>query len=502
MDLFANLGLGFETAFTPINLVFCFIGVLLGTLIGVLPGIGPTATIAMLLPLTLALSPATSLIMLAGIYYGAQYGGSTTAILVNLPGESSSAVTAIDGYQMARQGRAGPALAAAALGSFFAGSVATLVLVLFAPPLTAVALEFGPAEYFSLVVLGLISSVALAHGSVLKALAMIVLGLLLGLIGTDIYTGEQRFTLGQLELADGLNFVAVAVGVFGIAEILRNLENEHERDVAVRRRQRADAEPRGPAPHRGARAARHRPRLAARHPAGRRPRPGLVRRLYGGEEGLEHARALRQGRDRGGGRARIGQQRGRADLLHPDADLGHPGQPGHGSDDRRDDHPGHHPGAERRHGRAGAVLGHHRVDVGRQPAARGPQSAAHRPLGADAERSRTTSCSRRSSTFSAIGVYSINSNAFDLFAVAAFGLLGYVLVKFGCEPAPLLLGFVLGPMLEEHLRRAMIIARGDPLVFLQRPISAALLGLAVLALVIVLMPNVARKREEVFQEEE
>jgi putative tricarboxylic transport membrane protein len=234
MDLFGNLGLGFATAFTPINIAFCFIGVLLGTIIGVLPGIGPTATIAMLLPLTFALSPATSLIMLAGIYYGAQYGGSTTAILVNLPGESASAVTAIDGHQMARQGRAGPALAAAALGSFFAGSVATLVLVLFAPPLTAVAFEFGPAEYFSLVVLGLISSVALAHGSVLKALAMIVLGLLLGLVGTDIYTGEQRFTLGRLELADGINFVAVAVGVFGIAEILRNLEVEHERDVAVR----------------------------------------------------------------------------------------------------------------------------------------------------------------------------------------------------------------------------------------------------------------------------
>ncbi len=235
MDLILNLGLGFGTAFSPVNIGFCFIGVLLGTLIGVLPGIGPTATIAMLLPLTLGLTPATSLIMLAGIYYGAQYGGSTTAILVNLPGKSSSAVTAIDGYQMARQGRAGPALAAAALGSFFAGSVATLVLVLFAPPLTAVALEFGPAEYFSLVVLGLISSVALAHGSVLKALAMIVLGLLLGLVGTDIYTGEQRFTLGRLELADGINFVAVAVGVFGIAEILRNLEDEHDRDVAIRR---------------------------------------------------------------------------------------------------------------------------------------------------------------------------------------------------------------------------------------------------------------------------
>src|SRR5688500_324776 len=235
MELIDNLSLGFETALTFNNLFYCFLGVLLGTLIGVLPGIGPTATIAMLLPITFALSPVTSLIMLAGIYYGAQYGGSTTAILINLPGESSSAVTAIDGYQMARQGRAGPALAAAALGSFFAGSVATLVLATAAPALADVALEFGPPEYFSLMVLGLISSVALAHGSVVKALGMIVLGLLLGLVGTDIYTGTPRFTLGFPELYDGLNFVAVAVGVFGVAEILRNLETERDREIAVKR---------------------------------------------------------------------------------------------------------------------------------------------------------------------------------------------------------------------------------------------------------------------------
>ena len=217
MELLHNLGLGFETALTPVNILYCFIGVLLGTLIGVLPGIGPTATIAMLLPITLSLSPVTALIMLAGIYYGAQYGGSTTAILVNLPGESSSAVTAIDGYQMARQGRAGHALAAAALGSFFAGSVATVFLAVLAPPLTGIALKFGPAEYFSLMFLGLITSVALAHGSIVKALAMVVLGLLLGMVGTDIYTGTPRFTLDFTELADGVNFVAVAVGVFGIA---------------------------------------------------------------------------------------------------------------------------------------------------------------------------------------------------------------------------------------------------------------------------------------------
>ena len=230
MDLISSLALGFTVALDPVNVLYCFLGVLLGTLVGVLPGIGPTATIAMLLPITFTLNAETALIMLAGIYYGAQYGGSTTAILINLPGESSAAVTAIDGYQMARQGRAGPALASAAIGSFFAGSVATLLLAFFAPPLARAALNFGAPEYFSLIVLGLLVSIALAHGSILKALGMIVLGLLLGMVGQDIYTGQPRFTFGVRELFGGLNFVAVAVGVFGIAEILRNLERENERE--------------------------------------------------------------------------------------------------------------------------------------------------------------------------------------------------------------------------------------------------------------------------------
>ena len=233
MELFNNLALGFSTATSIENLFFCLIGVLLGTLIGVLPGIGATATIAMLLPITFQLEPVSSLIMLAGIYYGAQYGGSTTAILINMPGESSSAVTAIDGYQMARKGKAGPALAIAAIGSFFAGTVSTFLVAIFAPPLTSIALQFGAAEYFSLMVVGLVSSIALAHGSIIKALAMVCLGLLLGLVGTDIYTGTPRFTLGIREYADGLNFVAVAVGVFGIAEILRNLESEKTRTVLM-----------------------------------------------------------------------------------------------------------------------------------------------------------------------------------------------------------------------------------------------------------------------------
>src|SRR5688572_14082424 len=234
MELLDNLALGFSTALLIENVLYCFLGVLLGTAVGVLPGIGPTATVAMLLPITFSFEPVTALIMLAGIYYGAQYGGSTTAILINLPGESSSAVTAIDGHEMARQGRAGPALATAAIGSFIAGTVGTLVLVLFAPPLVRVALQFGSHEYFSLIVLGLIASIALASGSTVKALAMIVLGLLFGTIGQDIYTGTPRFTFGVRELFEGVNFVSLAVGMFGVAEILRNLEDEKTRRVIVK----------------------------------------------------------------------------------------------------------------------------------------------------------------------------------------------------------------------------------------------------------------------------
>src|SRR6478609_7468613 len=232
MDLVNNLVLGFGIALHWQNILYCFVGVLLGTLIGVLPGIGPIATISMLLPATFVLPPVSALIMLAGIYYGAQYGGSTTAILVNLPGEVSSVVTCLDGYQMARKGQAGKALGVAALGSFFAGSVATLLIAGFAPPLAELALKFGPADYFSLMVLGLIAAVVLAHGSILKAIAMIVLGLLTGLIGTDVNSGVARYSFGMPELIDGLGIGTVAMGMFGFSEIIRNLETgEGEREV-------------------------------------------------------------------------------------------------------------------------------------------------------------------------------------------------------------------------------------------------------------------------------
>src|SRR5450631_2206706 len=230
--------LGFSIALHWNNIFYCFVGCILGTLIGVLPGIGPIATIAMLLPATFVLPPVSALIMLAGIYYGAQYGGSTTAILVNLPGEVSSVVTCLDGYQMARKGMAGKALGIAALGSFFAGCVATVLIAGFAPPLAELALKFGPADYFSLMVLGLIAAVVLAHGSLIKAIAMVILGLLLGLVGTDVNSGVARFNFGISELSDGIGFVGVAMGVFGFAEIISNLEESAqagEREIFVKK---------------------------------------------------------------------------------------------------------------------------------------------------------------------------------------------------------------------------------------------------------------------------
>src|SRR5882724_3900179 len=231
MDLLNHLALGFGVALTAVNLMYAFIGVLLGTLIGVLPGIGPVATIAMLLPTTYALQPVSALIMLAGIYYGAQYGGSTTSILINMPGETSSAVTCLDGYQMARKGQAGAALSIAAIGSFFAGCVATVLVAAVSVPLSELALKFGPAEYFSLMTLGLIGATVLAHGSLLKAIAMVILGLLLGIVGTDVNSGVARFDFGIPELSDGIGVVSVAMGLFGFAEIIINLESSEKREL-------------------------------------------------------------------------------------------------------------------------------------------------------------------------------------------------------------------------------------------------------------------------------
>jgi putative tricarboxylic transport membrane protein len=233
MEIFQNLIYGFSIALSLQNLLYCFLGCLLGTLIGVLPGIGPLATIAMLTPITFSISPVAAMIMLAGIYYGAQYGGSTTAILVNLPGETSAVVTCLDGYQMARQGRAGPALAIAAIGSFFAGTVCTLIIALFGPAIAELALEFGPAEYFSLMLMGLVAAAMLAQGDMVKSLAMVALGLLLGTVGTDVNSGWRRFSFDIAELADGIGFVVLAVGVFALGEIVANLGEPEARTIFI-----------------------------------------------------------------------------------------------------------------------------------------------------------------------------------------------------------------------------------------------------------------------------
>ena len=501
MELLQNLGLGLSTALQPGNLFYCFLGTLLRTLIGVLPGLGPTATIAMLLPITYSLEPVSSLIMLAGIYYGAQYGGSTTAILVNLPGESSSAVTTIDGYQMARQGRAGPALATAAIGSFVAGTVATFIIAAAAPPLTTIALKFGSPEYFSLMVLALITSVALAHGSILHALAMIIIGLLLGVVGTDIYTGTPRMTFGFLELADGINFVAVAVGVFGVAEILRNLENEKDREVGVKsvtnlmptredfRRMIAPiirgtllGSALGILPGGGAVLASFAAYTVEKKVSSTPERFG-----HGAIEGVA-------------GPESANNAAAQTSFI-PMLTLGIPANP------------------------VMALMIGAFIIQGIVP---GPNVANDRPelfwgiiasmwlgnlmlvvlnlplvgLWVRVLRVPYYMLFPAIMAFSAIGVYSINSNVFDMYSVGVFGVIGYLFFKLGCEPAPLLLGFVLGPMLEEHLRRAMIISRGDPTIFVQRPISLGLLVVAVLALIVVFLPSIAKKREQVFVEDD
>lgn len=501
MELIANLGLGFETALTPVNLFYCFLGVLLGTLVGVLPGIGPTATIAMLLPITFTLEPVTALIMLAGIYYGAQYGGSTTAILINLPGESSSAVTAIDGYEMAKQGRAGPALATAALGSFFAGTVATFILALAAPPLARAALNFGAPEYFSLIVLGLLASIALAHGSVLKALAMIVLGLLLGMVGQDIYTGTPRFTFGFFELYSGINFVSVAVGVFGVSEILRNLEHESTRDVLVKRvtnlwltatdfRRIIGPVLRG---------------TALGSVLGILPGGGHVLSSFASysveKRVSRHPEQFGRGAIEGVAGPESANNAGAQTSFIPLLTLGIPAHP------------------------VMALMIGAFIIQGITP---GPNVIRDEPalfwgiivsmwvgnlmlvmlnLPLIGLWVRLLTIPYKVLfpaiiAFACIGTFSINLNAFDVYAIVVFGFIGYILIKLDCEPAPLLLGFVLGPLLEEHLRRAMIISRGDPMIFIQRPISATLLALAVAALVISVLPAVRRKRDEVFVEED
>ncbi|GLS13939.1 hypothetical protein ASE11_16420 [Hydrogenophaga sp. Root209] len=503
MDLINNLLLGFGVAFTFQNLIYAFVGCLLGTLIGVLPGIGPLATIAMLLPATYGLPPVAALIMLAGIYYGAQYGGSTTAILVNLPGESSSVVTVLDGYQMARKGRAGPALAAAGLGSFFAGCVGTLILAGFAAPLTEVALEFGPAEYFSLMVVGLIGAVVLASGSLLKALSMIVLGLLLGLVGTDVNSGVARYSFDIPELTDGISILAIAMGIFGYGEIIQNLSHPDEkREVFTGKVDHIfptaqDFKRMLPAVLRG---------TTLGSALGILPGGGALLSAFTAYT-IEKKTKLQageipfgQGNIRGVAAPEAANNAGAQTSFIPLLTLGIP------------------PNAVMAL-MVGAMTIHN-IQPGPQVMTSNPELfwgliasmwignamlvILNLPLIGIWIKLLTVPYKWLFPAivlFCAIGVYSTNNNSFDIWMVALFGLIGYVFIKLGCEPAPLLLGLILGPMMEEYLRRALLISRGEWSVFVTRPISASLLVVALVLLTIVLLPAVKKKREEAFVED-
>ena len=397
-ELLANLALGFSVAAHPYNIGFCLLGALVGTLVGVLPGIGTVATVAMLLPITFGLPPVGALIMLAGIYYGAQYGGSTTSVLVNIPGEATSVVTCLDGHQMARQGRAGAALSIAAIGSFFAGCVSTVLVAALGAPLTSLALLFGPAEYFSLMVLGLIFAVVLAKGSVLKPIAMILTGLLLSMVGSDLETGAGRMTFDIAELSDGIGFTNVAMGVV-------RLRRDHPQsgNVAGEPRHREsqdqgpDADAAGPDRFFRRDRARYHSRFDPGHPARRRRGGGLVRRLYVREAHLEDTRNASAAAPSRVWQRRKRQQRRGADIIHSAAHSRHSAERGDGADGRRNDHPRHRAGSAGHDQTARAVLGHDRLDVARQPDAGHHQPAAGRRVGDPAARALPLACIRRSS---------------------------------------------------------------------------------------------------------
>jgi putative tricarboxylic transport membrane protein len=496
-EIISNLGMGFGVALTWKNLGLAFIGCLVGTLVGVLPGVGPIATIAMLLPLTFGIDPVGALIMLAGIYYGAQYGGSTTAILVNIPGEATAVVTTLDGHQMAKQGRAGVALGIAAIGSFFAGTVATIIIAALGVPLTRIALLFGPADYFSLMVLGLMFAVVLARGSILKAIAIIVLGVLMSTIGTDLETGEERLTFGWNEISDGLEFTTIGMGIFGFAEILRNLENPEARQVVKAK---------------------------------------IGRLLPGWSELKQSALPIVRGTFIGGG---LGILPGNGAVLGPFAAYTiekklakDPSRFGRGAIEGV-------AGPESANNAGAQTSFIPLLTLGIPPNAvmalmvgamtihgivPGPQIVSKQPQlfwGMIASMwignvmlliinlplvglwVRLLNVPYRLMfpsiiLFCCIGIYSINNAPIDVFMVAVFGLFGYFLYKFGLEPAPLLLGFVLGRLMEEKLRQALVISRGSLWTFVERPLSGSLLLLAVLVLVIAILPNIRSKRDEAF----
>ena len=500
MELLSNLALGLSVAVSLQNLTYALLGCMLGTLIGVLPGIGPVATIAMLLPITFHLPPTASLIMLAGIYYGAQYGGSTTSILVNLPGESASVVTCLDGYQMARNGRAGAALSISAVGSFFAGTVGTIIIVLFAEPLTRMAQKFGPADYCSLMALGLVAAVVLASGSVIKAIAMVFLGLLFGLVGTDVNTGAQRFTFDIPELSDGIDFAPIAMGLFGIAEIVVNLERHLTRSggtikVGSLWPTREEIRRAIPAVLRG---------TALGSVLGVLPGGGPTLGAFSAytlEKKISKTPEMfGKGAVEGVASPEAANNAAAQTSFIPMLTLGIPSNA------------------------VMALMVGAMIIQGIQP---GPEVMTKKPdlfWGMIASMwvgnamlviinlpmigiwvKLLTVPYRFLATaillFCCIGAYSLQNSTFHVLMVAIFGVLGYVFVRLGCEGAPFLLGLVLGPQMEEYFRRAMLLSRGDPMVFLERPISLGLLITTALLLILMALPSIKKARQEAFQEE-
>ena len=497
MDLFDNLILGFTVALSLQNLLYCFIGVFVGTLIGVLPGIGPLVTIAMLLPITFNLPPIPALIMLSGIYYGAQYGGSTTSILVNLPGEAASVVTCLDGYQMARQGRAGPALAIAAISSFFAGCVGTLLIGLFAPPIAELAFKFGAAEYFSLMLMGLVAAALLAHGDMVKALAMVVLGLLLGIVGTDVNSGMARYTFGVPELSDGIGFTIVAVALFAVAEIVKQLESAEKHEVFTSKVSNlmptlADLKASGPAIARGTAVGSFFGALPGTGPA------IAAFSAYMLEKKLaKDPSRFGKGAIEGVAAPEAANNAAAQTAFIPTLTLGIPGS---------------------------AVMALMLGAMTIQGIAPGPQVMTKNPelfwgliasmwlgnlmlivlnlplVGMWVKLLKVPYRWLFPSIlmFVCVGNYSLNNSSMDIYLAAALGIVGYLFIKLGCEPAPLILGFVLGPLMEENLRRAMLISRGDPTVFFTRPISLSFMLVTLLLVIFMVAPAMRKKKEQAY----
>jgi putative tricarboxylic transport membrane protein len=499
MDMISNLGLGFGVALGLKNLGLCFLGCLIGTLIGVLPGVGPIATIAMLLPITFGLDPVGALIMLAGIYYGAQYGGSTTAILVNIPGEATSVVTTLDGHQMAKQGRAGVALGMAAIGSFIAGSIATVLIAALGAPLTRLALLFGPAEYFALMVMGLAFAVVLARGSILKAIAMIFVGLLLSTIGTDLETGQERLTLGFAPLSDGLDFAVLAMGVFGFAEVIRNLENPETRDVVKAKIGRllpsmAEFLQSLPSIFRG---------TALGSILGILPGNGAVLGPFASytleKKIAKDPSRFGKGAIEGVAGPESANNAGAQTAFIPLLTLGIP------------------PNAVMALMVGAMTI--HGIIPGPQVMTKNPQlfwgmiasmwignlmlliiNLPLIQLWVKLLQVPYRLMFPAILIFCCIGMYSINNQPVDVAMTAFFGIVGYLLIKFGFEPAPMLLGFVLGKLMEEKLRQALIISRGSFWTFVERPISAGLLVVTAIILIVAVSPSISKKRDEVFVE--